>query len=200
MSHMTVRRAINELVQEGTIYAIPGKGIFVSPQSRTIEYDSLQGFEQQLARFGMEPTTRVLEAKLITASSMLAQALKVPAGAPLVYFRRLRLADGRPHAVTLSCLPHYLCPGILDQERLAHSLFATLREVYGLKLAGSDSVVSARLADAEMADLLELNRPTPLLVREQITYLDTGQRIEFSRTFTDGESHHLQFKEGIVPE
>ncbi len=45
MSHMTVRRAINELVQDGIIYAIPGKGIFVSPHRRwwnTIRYRALQ--------------------------------------------------------------------------------------------------------------------------------------------------------------
>jgi GntR family transcriptional regulator len=200
MSHMTVRRAINELVQEGVIYAVPGKGIYVSPQSRMVEYDSLQGFEQQLARFGMEPTSRVLEARLVPASTVLAQLLKMPAGAPLVFFRRLQLANGRPHAVTTAHLPHTLCPGILEQDLLGHSLFATLREVYGLKLAGSDNVVSAQLADEETACLLELTQPASLLVREQITYLDTGQPIEFSRTLTHGETSRLQFKEGVVPE
>ena len=124
----------------------------------------------------------------------------MPADAPLVYFRRLRLADGRPHAVTTSHLPYTLCPGILEQDLLAHSLFATLREIYGLRLAGSDNVVSAELADDETASLLQLEQPAPLLVREQITYLDSGQPIEFSRTFTHGETSRLQFREGVLPE
>lgn len=199
MSHMTVRRAINELVQEGIIYAIPGKGIYVSAKSKTVEYDSLQGLEQQLARFGMKPSTKILEAKLTSPSTVMAQTLKIPATAPIVYLRRLRLADGKPHALTISHLPHLLCPGLLEQTQLTHSLFATLRDVYGLKLAGSVNVVSSILADEETAVLLELNRPAPLLVREQITYLDTGQPIEFSRALTHGETNHLQFKEGSVP-
>jgi GntR family transcriptional regulator len=199
MSHMTVRRAINELVQEGIIYAIPGKGIFVSPPSPMVEYDSLQGFAAQLARFGMAPTTSILDAEIMPASTLMGQTLKLPANTPLVYLRRLRLADGRPHAINISYLPHHLCPGLLEEFRLSDSLFETLRYVYGLKLAGSITVVSGTLADEEMAALLELTRPAPLLVREQITYLDSGEPIEFSRTLTHGESNHLQFKEGLVP-
>ncbi len=130
----------------------------------------------------------------------MAQTLKLPANAPLVYLRRLRLADGRPHAVNSSYLPHSLCPGILEENRLSDSLFETLRDVYGLQLAGSITVVSGTLANEEMATLLDLTRPAPLLIREQITYLDSGEPIEFSRTLSHGESNHLQFKEGLVPE
>lgn len=200
MSHMTVRRAINELTQEGVIYAIPGKGIYVSPTSRTVEYDSLQGLEQKLERYGMRPSTEILRAEITTASTMMAQTLKMPPAAPLVYLHRLRLADGRPHALTTSHLPHQLCPGILDEDLINHSLFATLREVYGLKLAGSVNLVSAVLADEETAALLQVSPGAPLLVREQITYLDNGKPIEFSRTWMVGETDHLQFKEGLVPE
>ena len=200
MSHMTVRRAINELTQEGAIYAVPGKGIYVSPKSKTVEYDSLQGFEQQLARYGLAPSTQILEARLTTASTMMSQTLRMPADAPIVYLHRLRLANGRPHSLTTSYLPHHLCPGILEREQITHSLFATLRQVYHLKLAGSVSIVSATLADAETTELLQLPSPAPLLVREQITYLDNGQPIEFSRTLMHGEVNHLKFKEGATPE
>ncbi|MEW5958994.1 MAG: GntR family transcriptional regulator, partial [Chloroflexota bacterium] len=96
MSHMTVRRAINELINEGVIQAIPGKGLYVAEKTRVADSNSLLGFDQQMIRLGLNPSTQVLEAKLVSASTVLAKVLGVSVGAPLVYLHRLRLADGEP--------------------------------------------------------------------------------------------------------
>src|SRR5687767_117570 len=47
MSHMTVRRAINELLHEGVIYAIPGKGLYVTEQKQDAE-PPLRGFTEDM--------------------------------------------------------------------------------------------------------------------------------------------------------
>ena len=199
MSHMTVRRAINELVNEGVIYAVPGKGLFVAKSSQTVDCTTLLGLKEHLSRLGMTPSTQILETKLIHASTIMAQMLHVDVGASLVYIHRLRLADGNPLALTTAYLPQHLCPDLLEQPSATEALLNTLRTVYGLKLVGSRSVVSATIADKSTADLLQLEYPTAVLIREQITYLDTGQPIEFSRTLSRGDIYQVQYEEGQVP-
>lgn len=199
MSHMTVRRAINELINEGVIRAIPGKGLYVAKKTRAADSSSLLGFDQQMTRLGFTPSTRVLEAKLVSASTVLAKVLGVTPGAPLVYLHRLRLANGEPQSLTSVYLPHALCPGLLEKRLENDSLFATLRNRYHLNLTSSLSTIEAVLADEAQALLLQLTMPAPLLVREQTTYLDTGRAIEFSRSLMRGDRYHIQVTEGDPP-
>jgi len=199
MSHMTVRRAINELVNDEVIRAVPGKGLYVIEKPQFIDSNSLKGFVEQMAELGVKATTKMLDSGLVNASTMQAHALAVEAGTPLVYLARLRLVDNEPLSISTVYLPHALCPGLLDYDLAANSLFATLHTQYGLKLTSSTSRIKAVLADEEQSILLKLTRPAALLFREQVTFLDTGQAIELSRTFMRGESQYIQVNEGIPP-
>jgi GntR family transcriptional regulator len=192
MSHMTVRRAINELISEGVIYTIPGKGLYVTERKQDAESSPLIGFSEDMARRGMAASSQVLAAELVGASTVLASALGVEVGTPLIYLRRLRLADGEPMALQGSYLPHALCPGLLEHDLARRSLFDLLRGGYRLSLASGTTTVEAALADEEQARLLALPLPAPLLIVEQLTYLDSGQAIEFVRTAYRADRYRLR--------
>ncbi|HJZ47512.1 MAG TPA: GntR family transcriptional regulator [Roseiflexaceae bacterium] len=191
MSHMTVRRAISELLSEGVLYAIPGKGLYVTEPKQDAE-PLLIGFSEDMARRGMAASSQVLAAEIVGASTVLASALGVTVGTPLVHLRRLRLADGEPMAIQSSYLPHALCPGLLAHDLGGGSLFALLRSEYHLHLADGTTVVEAALADAEQARLLGLRLPAPVLIIEQLTYLDSGRAIEFVRSAYRADRYRLR--------
>jgi len=195
ISHMTVRRAINELITEGVLYSIPGKGIYIAEKTRTGDVSSLVGFNAQMERVGLNPSTHLLKAELISASTVLARVLDIEVASPLVHLCRLRLADGEEHSLANIYLPHALCPGILKYDLEKKSLFSTLREVFHLRLARAVSTIESVLANQEQAQILNIKMPAALLLREQITYLDTGQAIEFSRTLVRGEKFHVRIEE-----
>jgi GntR family transcriptional regulator len=124
--------------------------------------------------------------------------LKVDVGVPLASLERLLLADDTPVALIVTYLPHHLCPGILSYDLEKGSLFATLRQVYGLQLSGAVSIIQTVLASQEQARLLQIRRPAALLSREQLTYLKDGTIIEFSRSFLRGDNYHIRIQEGAV--
>jgi GntR family transcriptional regulator len=192
MSHMTVRRAINDLLNEGVIYGIPGKGLYVTGRKQDAESGPLIGFSEDMAQRGMVASSQVLTAEIVGASTVLASALGVEVGAPLVHLRRLRLADGEPMALQGNYLPHALCPGLLAHNLASRSLFELLRGEYGLTLADGTTTVEAALADEEQARLLGLQLPAPLLIAEQLTRLDTGLAIEFVRTAYRADRYRLR--------
>lgn len=191
MSHMTVRRAISELINEGVIATIPGKALYVTERKQPAESGPLIGFSEEMARRGMRVSSKVLVAEIVGASTVLSSALGVAVGTPLVYLRRLRLTDSEPMAIQSNYLPHALCPGLLEHDLECHSLFSLLRDVYHLRLADGTRTVEAALADADQARLLGLGMPAPLLVVEQMTYLESGQAIEFVRTAYRGDRYRL---------
>lgn len=198
MSHMTVRRALDELKNEGIINAIPGKGFYVAEETHPAEIGSLMGFAVHVRSLGKTPRTELLDAKLIQAYSVIARNLNVPEGTEIVYLRRLRFIDEMPFSLTSSYLPHHLCMGILRFNFAQFSLFDTLRQRYRLELAGSTSLIEALLADEELAKLLKLELPKAILKKEQLTYLPTEQIIEFSRTYLRGDQYHFRIDEGTT--
>jgi GntR family transcriptional regulator len=192
MSHMTVRRALNELLSEGVIYGIPGKGLYVADRKQDAEAGPLIGFSEDMARRGMRASSQVLAAAIVAASTALASALGLTVGTPLVYLRRLRLADDQPMALQASYLPHALCPGLLDHDLAQRSLFGLLRGEYGLSFGHGTTAAEAGLASDEQARLLKLTPPAPLLIVEQLTYLEDGRAIEFVRTAYRGDRYRLR--------
>jgi GntR family transcriptional regulator len=199
MSHMTVRRALDELIKEGVIRSVRGKGLYVTSQTLATDIGSLFGFDEQILRLGMTPSKRILCAEIIPASTVLAQMLKVEVGIPLVSLERLLLANNTPVALIVAYLPHHLCPGMISHDLEKGSMFATLRQVYGLQLSGAVSIVQTVLASKEQANLLQIQRPAALLSREQLTYLSDGTIIEFSRSFLRGDNYHIRVQEGVIP-
>ena len=199
VSHMTVRRAINELIREGVIYARQGSGLFVAESKADAELGPLIGFTEDMRLRGMTASSRVLERRIIAASTILANALEIRVGQPLLLLRRLRLADGEPMAVQNAFLPSLRFPGLLDHDLDDVSLYEILRDTYGVRLTHADSAAGAELASVEDAALLNLVPPAPLLVTEQITHGADGQPVEFARSVYRGDRYKLQLPQNRGP-
>jgi len=175
----TVRRAISELNKDGVLKTIAGVGTFVSDPrlDKTAQY--LYGFTNEMQTHGKEVTSRVLEAKLISADSFLARRLQIQLGAEVVFLYRVRLMDGEPTAIERSYLPHDLCPGILEYDFSKTSLYKTLSTVYNKRPDHAEQVIEASLATPEVARLLGLESPAVIFIFHRETRLLSGQVIEY---------------------
>jgi len=194
ISHMTLRRAINELSYDGIIVAVPGKGIYIAESKQDADAGALVSFHDDIAMRGMQAGMHTQDAHIEAASTAMAQIMGIEVGAPLVYLMRLMLANSTPMAIARTYLPLSLCPGLLNSELVDGSLYATLRSRYGLRLGSGKRTAEAVLADEDQAQLLGLRRPAALLLMEQLTFLDSGQAIEFSRIFYRGDQYRVKAK------
>jgi GntR family transcriptional regulator len=188
MSHMTVRRAINELLAEGVIYAIPGKGLYAAERKHPAE-TSMVGFSGEMTERGYTVTSRILEKSLVLASTVIARALDIPVGSELAFLHRLRLVNQDPISLQYSFLVHRLCPGILDHIDENSSLYVVLKNIYKINLINNSTTVEATLAQKSQADMLGLSTPAALLVIEQINNTDENQAIEYSRLAYRGDRY-----------
>ncbi len=197
-SLMTMRKVLDELHRMQAIYSIPGKGIYVSPQPKETDYGTLVGFEEQMARLGLKPRTQTLEIRRMPAPTTIAEILRIHPGQMMVYVYRLRFADDRPVSLYKVYIPLYLVPDIIEKGLAEQSLFKMLREDYGYHLAGSRNTVSAVVPDDEAQRLLDISASTALLLREQVTFIDSGEVIEYSVNLSRGDMYCTRYDEGRI--
>lgn len=175
----TIRRAISELANQGTLRSVPGVGTFVVDKrfDKTAEY--LFGFTQEMQLLNKKVTSRVMEAKLIPADPVLSRRLQIQLGAEVVFLYRVRIMDEEPTAIERAYLPHELCPGLLAYDFSVYSLYEILASVYDKRPDHAEQVIEASLATSEVSAVLGLTQPTVVFVFHRETRLASGQVIEY---------------------
>ncbi len=64
VSRITVRKAVDELVNEGYLYKIQGKGTYVKTDERSSNLFAITSCTEDVVRMGMKPTKKVMVAEL----------------------------------------------------------------------------------------------------------------------------------------
>ena len=177
VARMTVRQALDALVAEGLLERIPGRGTFVA-HHRVDQVPRLSGFNEEMSRRGMTPTSRTLLARLEAAGPGVARALDITLGEPVVHWQRLRFADSSPMCVQDVYLAAELVPGVL--ESLPESLYAELDRRDLEPTWGEDSV-DAGVAGEQEAKLLGVAVGHPVLRVARRSFNDK-RPVEVSRT------------------
>lgn len=196
VSRITVRHALLELVQQGYLYSIPGKGFFVNEWRQTYELHGLLSFTTAIQNRDQNPSSRVLEAGRILASTALARQLSLFPGEEVVMLSRLRMIDDAPVMLQQSWLPYKHCPGLLDHDLDRISLYKVLREKYNIVLMRAETTVSARLATPQECDLLELGDNGVVLTTDQLTHNQRDQPVELTTAANHPQRHPLSLIHG----
>ncbi|MBN9073457.1 MAG: GntR family transcriptional regulator [Rhizobiales bacterium] len=191
VSRATTRKVVSDLVHEGVIYTVAGKGAFVSDRPFRQELKPLTGFAEDLQGQGIAMGSTVRRFERIEADETLAGRLRIRPGSAVVHLERLRFADGKPVAVQTSFIPEHLCPGLLHIDFSRASLYETFRGEYGLSLGDADTVVRPDLAQDWEAALSGGGMPLPVLRTFQTTYLTDGRVIEYCLSTFFGNGFEL---------
>jgi DNA-binding GntR family transcriptional regulator len=172
VSRVTVRQAIADLVEAGTLERVHGKGTYVTgPQVDSRLH--LTSFSREMRDRGLHPATVVLAATEVPADDEVSFALRIKPGRPVICVKRLRTADGTPMAYEIGYYPSALFPGLLQRE--LGSLYDVFANDYGLVVTSGEQTVRAESADADQARLLGIPKRAPLLVQERVTH--AGHRV-----------------------
>ncbi len=175
VSRITVRQALADLVADGLIVRVQGKGSFVAPAPVRQELSRLQGLSEALAHQGREVRTKVLSLASASLPATAAKALGLGLGTPCTLLRTLRFADGLP----LSLNNTWIEPGVgagIDAAVLTHADLLTLYEnAYQLRVARAVVDIRAGMASTEQRRYLKLDETAAVLQVDR-TVLTSGDR------------------------
>lgn len=189
VSRITVREALRQLVAEGTLVRIRGKGTFVADRPARSQLH-LASFHEDMRRLGRVPSTVVLQTELRIPPPSTTSALQIRAADKAFHVKRLRLADGIPISIDDAWYPEAIAPA-LDRHDLTRSIYDLLRIDYGLPIDRAEQSIGAISADGELARLLGVPSGAPLLAFDRVGFSGTT-RVEHSYSWYRSDRYQVQ--------
>lgn len=179
ISRMTVRQALNQLVQEGVLNREKGRGTFVSRSK--LEQKNIMSFSEAVRRKGLAPSANVLHFGLEDAAEEVLDALGLKGGEKVYVLRRLRLAGGVPVGIEEDFLPQRYCPGF-EKLDLTGSLYRLIKEQYDYAVHYMDNVIEASRPTREEKELLGMGGGVVPVIRVTgVNFTASGMRLFFER-------------------
>ncbi|MDD7583930.1 MAG: GntR family transcriptional regulator [Coriobacteriaceae bacterium] len=192
ISRGTVQKGIQLLVNEGLITKVKGKGSFViKPNVEHLTGNSLLSFAESLSMQGINFTTEVVGAEVVTADKVCSQRLGVPLNSPIFYLRRVRSTEEGPLLYMESRINMLTCPGIDKFDYSKRTLFSAIEEASGKKLGYAKVRYGARIAGKLRGELLECDESAPVLNIDQVCYLEDNKSTEWGNIWLPANKYVL---------
>ncbi len=175
LSRPTVRRAIQELVDQGLLVRRRGLGTRVANRKvhRRAELTSLY---DDLRREGRHPRTTILRHEIVT-DERAAAALDLEPDSPLLLVVRLRTADEVPIAFMHNWLPPVYSD--ISREQLeTGGLYAALR-TRGVRPVVARQTIGARMPSPAERKSLAIRGQRPVLTMTRMAFDASGNAVEF---------------------
>ena len=186
VSRVTVRNAIQGLVEDGLLVKKKGSGTYVSPKPTASNSYLIGSFTDNCKRGGMVPSTQVKSIRKINPPSSVSEMLG--GVGEVIEVQRIRLANGTPCILEIDYLPIFL-EQVANSLLTEPSMFEALKQAEVGPIAGFEDRFGACLAGAGISQDLSCDPSNPLLtVLEQLSD-SNGTPIYVSQQFINTERY-----------
>jgi len=182
VSRITVRKAIDELVEDGLLIRKQGSGTFVSNRVEK-NFAKLTSFSEDMRARGREPRSVWLNRAEGTVTPEESLTLRSSPGTPVFRFHRIRYADDAPMAIEYATV---IASCLTSLETVESSLYEALERT-GNRPVRALQRLRAVLLTAEQAKLLKAQEGEAGLLVARVGYLKDGRAVEYSQSYYRGE-------------
>ena len=187
MSRVTVRKAVQHLVQDGVLVQRHGSGTYVAPQPHRVEQSlsQLTSFTEDMARRGLVVRSTWLDRGLYPPSPEEIVTLGLPAGENVARIARLRIAGDTPLAIERATLSAQFVP---DPLAIETSLYSYLGQAGNRPVRAIQRIRAVSIGEDD-AQLFGVPAHVPGLNIERTSYLPSGRVVEFTRSVYRGDAY-----------
>ena len=184
VSRITVRRAIQNLVDEGILYRLRGRGTFVSAPKREIRKGTKSHFGYHAFSENGPTPCRIIEKRLLAADEKLARKLDIGIGEEVQLVRRLMFEDSLPISVI---------PDFLDTMHEDVHLYELLENHYAIQVGVEELKIDVAIAREDEAKLLSCINGAPLFLLDKTMRSKDGTLVHYSRSLLRGDRASFVF-------
>ncbi|HKX18236.1 MAG TPA: GntR family transcriptional regulator [bacterium] len=202
VSRSTVRQALEQLSRAGLLKKVQGRGTFIAAHHPiTQPLERVTAFREALAAQGLEPGLSIVSRTQVPCDVVLSRVLGVPPETALLYLVSLGLGDGDPLAIYRSYFAAHKVAALVGPfERMAASgtpprmLSELYAERAGLHELRAEQTFEVRLATAEDAGLLGLERPAAVFSVASLISTLGGEAVEYRLAVYRGDRYKFNIE------
>jgi GntR family transcriptional regulator len=191
VSRATVRKAMEELVEEGLVTRIAGKGTYIAKPKIAVQLPALMSFTAEMRRLGVTPGSRVISASYTSPDEDVAINLMLEEDAQVFRLERVRYGDESPIAHTIDYLPAWV--GLTPDMDFTGSLYELLEKA-GTPPDESVHMINGGIADELLAGYLDVPVGSPVLRCRDTAFDGNGRPLVFGINVWRGDRYSYQVR------
>ncbi len=194
VSRITIRKALELLVDEEILVRKQKIGTFVSNKKVSRNLNSFMGFTQSCDLNGDKATTKFISADLVKAMPSDIRMLRLNEDDKVIRIRRLRYCNDIPVILEENHFPKtyaYL---------LAEDLTGSLHEIlssHGVSLVGGEKVLSVCRVTKDEAKHLEVVENDALIMSKDIAYDSNGNPVYYGKEIVNADRYEFKIATAV---
>lgn len=188
VSRYTVREALRQLIAQGRLHSIKGRGTFVSPWHDQF-FASSYSLAKEISKTGQVESSAVLRQLVVKLDRDL-PILNLSTGDSAVYVERVRYASGNAVALNRSWFPTELAFNLVTCDLTSGSIYEVLQRECQVQITGGWERIRTSVPDFEDRNLLELDANVPVLSLERAAYT-FGEPAEWRESLVRDDRFYL---------
>lgn len=198
ISRITVRQALNLLMQQDLVYSVQGKGVFVKPKAIRQKLNEIVRFSSVLHEKGLQGHTKILSfsnlIKHTEAENLLGEEISV--------LNLIGYAEETP----IVCYRSYFSKEMgkkmhqTAQEMSAQKIAFSTYDLYSLlqiKIHHIEQTISAINADNELCETMKLPKGKAIMLLKTVYYDEQNQPMEYKLGFYHSDVFSFQAQRSI---
>lgn len=162
ITRTTARKALDELIKEGFIERIHGKGSRVKERRHTLGLLNVKGFSEAVGE-GVKTVVLQNPYKTKWSDEIVLPISDKDKNTPCIFFERLRFVSEIPVMLEKNWFGNAALPGFLKSDFVDGSFFKTLSQCYFIEITGSTQEIRAEFTSENHAKLFGIEVGDPLL-------------------------------------
>ena len=182
-SRVTVRKAIQLLIDEGLLYTRRGSGTYVRTNIKKNNKDVTQMnsvFGTSIQE-GVEVTSKILRFEVRFPTDYEFETLKIKRTDPVYDIKRVRYVKEEARSIETSIMPLKYIKD-LDEDILMGSIYNYIREELGYVISAAQRVIIASKANELDSEEFGIEVGDPILETNQVVFFDDGTPFDLSKT------------------
>lgn len=178
VSRMTVRQALNNLVNEGFLFKHKGKGTFVSKRKIEKNIQGVRGFTEEMQSEGREVKSVVNHFEIKEPEDNIREKLFLDEDEKIIYVERVRYGDDIPVLYEELYLPYKIFAN-LTIEDMQQSFYNYIEKNTKFKISYCIQEIEAQTSNKNFSKVLNISKEVPLLKITRNTFLNNGRPFEY---------------------
>ena len=193
VSRMTVKKAVDELVNNGYLVRKQGSGTYVAELNKKYEISPIASFSEEMKKKDLIFKTELIKFDIIINKNA-AVKLNIETEDRIYHLQRLRIIDELPFLLENTYLPAKNFPSLEKEDLQESSLFRIMKEKYGCILSRAEAEVEPVIINKDTAEQMGIKKKVLGLYLEQFTYSSDNQILEYTSAHYRSESYKFKLK------